>query len=150
MICENWAVRTVRSKPTVQNFVRTADPENHLTGFFFKFWRPGQFSERGENNETGANLRTCPQKLEPTVLTKKWEPPNTGFLFSLLFFWWFWSNLTHLWHPQIKLDWHRTFCCSPQQMRFTGLLFVFYCNKCMTGLCQRAWKAMRKWGGGIT
>jgi hypothetical protein len=51
--------------------VRTADPENHLTGFYFLILKTGQFSEWGKKNETGAILRTCPQKLEPTVLTKK-------------------------------------------------------------------------------
>lgn len=132
LTCENhpW-------KLTVQNFVRIADPGNHLIEIFF-------------NSENWGNSQNLPSKLKPTVLTKEWEPLNTGFFFSLLFFWWFWSNLRHLWHPQIKLDWQRAFCFFHQQMRFTTLLFVFYCNKCMTGLCQRAWKAMRKWGGGIT
>ncbi len=40
-----WFMRIDLWKPCLKtggsNFVRHGDPENHLTGFFSKFWKPG-------------------------------------------------------------------------------------------------------------
>jgi hypothetical protein len=63
----------------VWNYVRLVDPENRIIRFFYNSENQGS-SQNGrlkKKKKNQGNSQNLPQKLEPMVLTKKWELPNT-------------------------------------------------------------------------